>query len=88
METKFKVNEKVYFLWDGGILDGKIEGIEITIPKDNVPRIRYDIKFRYNMERNTHMNEFNIFKTKCFEEESYAILILIPLNVIPLTLPV
>lgn len=64
METKFKVNDKVYFLWGGNIFEGEINGIEILIRKGYETKISYIVRFIDEDEIFKHMNESLIFKTK------------------------
>ena len=66
MDTKFKINDKVYFLGIREISEGEIEGIKIEIRKEFEPRISYIVKFidEDYEEDLKYMYEDSIFKTK------------------------
>lgn len=64
MDTKFKINDKVYFLGDREIFDGEIEGIKIETQRGFNPKISYRVKFIGDEESVKYINEVYIFKTK------------------------
>lgn len=66
METKFKINDKVYWLDNKEILEGTIDGMKIEIQKECEPRISYIVKFLNEDYEDDlkYMYENSLFKTK------------------------
>ena len=65
METKFTIDQKVYFIADGVILEGVIRGIKSIFISDYSEKLTttYYIKYNNNFDP-MWVNEFSIFKDK------------------------
>lgn len=65
METKFNINQEVYFIGDGVILKGVIRGIKSIFISDYSKNLTttYYIKYSDSCEPKL-VNEYSIFKDK------------------------
>lgn len=65
METKFTINQKVYFIADGAILQGVIRGIKSTFVSNHSKTLitSYYIKYNDSFDH-IWVYEYSIFKDK------------------------
>lgn len=64
IETKFNVNDKVYFVRENKINKGTVYGIEIDVGKTNKKKIVTDLSYRvWNGTSMTMLSESKIFAT-------------------------
>lgn len=64
LETKFNVNDKVYFVRENKINKGTVYGIEIDVGKTNKKKIVTDLSYRvWNGTSMTMLSESKIFAT-------------------------
>lgn len=65
MGTKFTINQKVYFIADGVILEGVIRGIKSIFISDYSEKLTTTYYIKYNSSSDPMwVNEFSIFKDK------------------------
>ena len=64
LETKFDINDKVYFVRENKINKGTVYGIEIDTSKTNKKKIVTDLSYRvWNGASMTMLSESKIFAT-------------------------
>ena len=65
MKTKFTINQKVYFIADGAILQGVIRGIKSIFISDYSEDLTTIYYIKYNKSSDPiWINEYSIFKDK------------------------
>lgn len=65
MDTKFDINQKVYFISDGAVLTGVIRGIKSTFVSNYSKTLITSYYIKYNDSSDPiWVNEYSVFKDK------------------------